>query len=57
MQQLDYGRVFCLTRSAEMLEMASEARTETLHETYIRLATDWLRRAAQDQRADLVEEK
>lgn len=56
MQQIEYGRVFCLKRSTEMREMAAKAQTETLHETYMRLASNWLERAAEGKRAELVEE-
>jgi hypothetical protein len=51
MQQIEYGRVLCLKRSTEMREMAGKAQTETLHETYMRLANNWLKRAAEGQRA------
>ena len=44
MQQIEYGRVFCLKRSTEMREMVAKAQTETLHETYMRLASNWLER-------------
>jgi hypothetical protein len=39
-----------------MREMASEAQTETLHETYMRLANNWLKRAGEDQRSEPVKE-
>jgi hypothetical protein len=56
MRQIEYRRVYCLERSTEMREIADEARTETLHETYMRLANNWLKRAAEGQKAELAEE-